>query len=73
MTDVVAVVACLIANCRGDAETAIQTVLNHAGTQFSPMVTAFLSDEALRRDLAGMLTADDAPFMRELFEKDNAE
>lgn len=73
MTDVVAVVACLIANCRGDAEAAIQTVLNHEGTQFSPMVTAFLSDEALRRDLAGMLTADDAPFMRELFEKDNAE
>ena len=72
MTDVVAVVSYLIEHCEGDPDEAIRTVMSQAGTQFSPIVAAFLSDEALRRDLTEKLTGDDAPYFLELYDESRA-
>ena len=72
MTDVVAVVAHLIEQAKDGPEAAIQSVLSQEGTRFSPMVTAFLGEDSLRRDLAAMLTADDAPFYREIYDAEHA-
>lgn len=69
MTDIAAVVAYLIGHCRGDAEKTMQEVIGQEGTRFSPVVTAFLNDEALRRGLEEMLVCDDAPLWRELYEE----
>ena len=68
MTDVTAVVAYLIDHCHGEPEQTIQAVIRQEGKRFSPMVTAFLSNEALRRDLIDLLTRDDGPLFQELYE-----
>ena len=72
MTDVVAVVSFLIEQCKGGPDAAFQSVISQADTRFSPMVAAFLSDEALRSDLACLLTDDDAPYFRELYDESRA-
>jgi HD-GYP domain-containing protein (c-di-GMP phosphodiesterase class II) len=68
MTDVTAVVAYLIDHCHGEPEQTIQAVIRQEGKRFSPMVTAFLNNEALRRDLIDLLTRDDDPLFQELYE-----
>ena len=68
MTDVTAVVAYLIDHCHGEPEQTIQAVIRQEGKRFSPMVTAFLNNEALRRDLIDLLTRDDGPLFQEWYE-----
>ena len=62
----------LIEQAKDGPEAALQSVLSQEGTRFSPMVTAFLSEDNLRRDLAAILTADDAPFYREIYDAEHA-
>ena len=69
MTDVAAVVAYLISHGRENPEAAFQEAVRQEGRRFSPMVTAFLSDDGLRGELAELLSGDDARFYRELYEK----
>ena len=69
MTDVVAVVAYLIAHAQNGPAAAFQAVAEQEGMRFSPIVVSFLSDPDLQGRLAECMTGNDSAFYRELYEK----
>ena len=68
MTDVTAVAAFLIEHFDGDADKLIQAVIAQEGTRFSPLVTAFLSDEQLKGEIRAILNAGDEPYYRAAYD-----
>ena len=70
MTDVVAVAAYLID--RGEAtESVFDDILRQERTRFSPLVTVYLNDPALKKALLTVLENDE-PYYRILYERINA-
>ena len=67
MTDLVAVAACMLDSYRGDAEAVFDGIIAQERRRFSPIVTSYLLDAALRKDLAEILGGSDEPYYRNMY------
>ena len=67
MTDVVAVAAFLCEEYNGDADAVMDAAIRQERTRFSPLVTAYLSDEALRSGIREILSGDDERYYRDFY------
>ena len=67
MTDVAAVVSYLMDHPEQTAEEKFRYVTQMEGRRFSPVVTSFLGDPALRRALTALLTREEEEAYREMY------
>ena len=73
MTDLVSVAVYLDDNGKEDLEKAIQEVQALQGKRFSPLITADLNDEELRKSLEEVLQNGDRPYFEEFFQELNGQ
>jgi len=69
MTDVIALCVFLEETGRRDPEGAFREATLFEQTRFSPLVTAYLSDPAVRAELARVLTSPDESYYRTLYDQ----
>ena len=69
MTDIVSIAAALTASYEGDPEAALQTIQDGSGRQFSPLVTAWLTDETLKARLGQLLDDSFEDCYRDMWEQ----
>ena len=68
MTDAVALVSWIIERNTNDFSALLPEIFAQEGKLFSPLVTACLNDTRTLEELQAALTADDAPYYREIWE-----
>ena len=69
ITDIVAFAAALTASYEGDLPSAVRKLCKKEGTQFSPLVTMWMSDPDLLTSLEEILQKDDRAYYRPAWEK----
>ena len=69
MTDVAAMVSCLLEYDPGDPAAAIRGVIAREGRQLSPMVTACLNDEAVAAQVAALLADDGRAYYQSIYQE----
>ena len=67
MTDVLSVVAYLLDHFQGDPEEVLNQVRTLARKRFSPLVTAYLEEEAVQQGVSRILTNEE-PYYRRLYD-----
>ena len=69
MTDVAAVVACLLDLQEEDGQADIQLIQREAGRRFSPMVASCLSEEATAARLLQLLRSDEKAYYQTIYQE----
>lgn len=67
MTDVVAVASYIVDHYDGNLEKLVQYVMAQEGKRFSPLVTSYLGDKSLTREIGLILTGGDEDYYREVY------
>ncbi len=69
MTDISAVAMELVLNYRGDLDGLMDEIIRGGGSQFSPVVTAYLGDEDLRKRIGELLVRDSEELYKEIYQE----
>ncbi len=69
MTDVMAVVSCLMERFNGDLSSVVREIVSQERTRFSPLVTPFLLDEGLQKGIEEILLRSDERYYRPIYDE----